>query len=161
MTLAWYIVFAFEDKIPEIDRNSTFCYVYSLRSFIERDRAYHWENNQTRWEMTNPLEPSMGGEYTIDQLRVLQNATNCCVVVPGSVLSTDPDGPPYLTNIRKYYKVEAKPPGSRTLVMGPQDWLADHPVMRNVADRLRAAVPVSIPWDHDCLLYTSPSPRDY
>ena len=62
----------------------------------------------------HPLDPSVGGEYTVAELRQMQNPTNCCVVVPVHLLAEDPNGPPYLRNFRKYYKVVADPPGSRS-----------------------------------------------
>ena len=151
MTTAWYITAAHANTVPEIDKNGTFVYVYSLAAFLERDQARYEDNNNTRWEIMHPLEPSLGGEYTVSELRQLTNPTNCCVVVPVHVLAEDPEGPIYLRRFRKYYQVRADPPGGRSLVIEPADAIAKNPnpAMSSLADRLRSAVPISIPWDQE------------
>jgi hypothetical protein len=62
MTTPWYATATRANTIPEIDKNHTFCYAYSLAAFLERDMAGNYENNQTRWEIMHPLEPSLGGD---------------------------------------------------------------------------------------------------
>ena len=151
MTTAWYATASCASSVSEIDKNGTFCFAYSLPAFLERDQARHEENNHTRWEIMHPLEPSLGGEYTVAELRQLSNPTNCCVVVPVHVLAEDPDGPIYLQRFRKYYQVRADPPGGRSLVIEPADFIAKNPnpAVSSLADRLRAAIPISIPWDQE------------
>ena len=151
MTTSWYATAACASSVSEIEKNGTFCYAYSLPAFLERDQAFYEENNHTRWEIMHPLEPSLGGEYTVAELRQLSNPTNCCVVVPVHVLAEDPNGPIYLQRFRKYYQVRADPPGGRSLVIEPADFIAKNPnpAVSSLADRLRAAIPISIPWDQE------------
>ena len=151
MTTPWYATASCASTVPEIDKNHTFCYAFSLAAFLERDMAENYRNNETRWEIMHPLEPSLGGEYTVTELRQLSNPTNCCVVVPVHELAEDPNGPTYLRRFRQYYKVKADPPGGRSLVIGPADNIANNPnpALSSLADRLRAAIPISIPWDQE------------
>jgi hypothetical protein len=71
--------------------------------------------------------------------------------VPVHILAEDPNGPTYLRKFRENYKVKADPPGGRSLIIGPADHIASNPnpALSSLADRLRSAIPISIPWDQE------------
>ena len=162
MTIPWLAWAACADTLDDLPEGDRPVFLFMLETFLESHWCYEartngpsdrykrnmrWDKAVWEFDYADPPVMERSMQYaTADRLKKLSNPCTCCVAVPVCLIAASKNGPSFLKNIRKFYTVEANPPGGDLLEIKPKSAFRHGPNSAVLYDALLASVPVSWPW---------------